>query len=204
MSQSPTKSRDFPRELDVWLLAACQGCQQSQSELLAVCRDYLLLVANQALPNDLRAKVGASDLVQETLVEAQRNFGRFEGSDPAQLLSWLRTILLVQLAQLKRRYRQTLKREVSRESPLGDYGQGELPAATESPSGIVMRDEARTAFERALDGMPQHYRNVIIQRNIEHRSFSEIGREMGRSADATRKLWFRAIASLQQRYGVKR
>ena len=42
---------------------------------------------------------------------------------------------------------------------------------------------------------------MIVLRNLEHRTFVEIARELGRTPDATRKLWFRAIASLQHRYG---
>ena len=112
MSVNSGNSPDFYRKVDDWMAAARQGCQQSLGDLLTTCRDYLLLVAEKEIPCDLRAKVGASDVVQETLLAAQRNFVRFEGHEPEQLLRWLRAILILQLADLNRHYRHTLKRDV--------------------------------------------------------------------------------------------
>jgi RNA polymerase sigma-70 factor, ECF subfamily len=201
MSVDPKNSPEFGRNVDDWMAAARQGCQQSLGDLLTTCRDYLLLVAEKEIPCDLRAKVGASDLVQETLLAAQRNFVRFEGHEPEQLLRWLRAILILRLADLNRHYRQTRKREVSRETARETSPQGEPYAKVDSPSGIAIRAEAQAGFERALASLPAHYQRVIVLRNLEHRSFVEIAQEIGRSPDATRKLWFRAIACLQQRYG---
>ena len=44
-------------------------------DLLEGCRQYLLLVANEELDSELTAKSGASDMVQETFLRAQHNFG---------------------------------------------------------------------------------------------------------------------------------
>ncbi len=91
---------DFiPRDDFVTLThAARDGCAESLGQLVDRCRNYLLLVANRGLNPDLRVKVGASDLVQETLLAAQRGFDRFEGSSDAELRLWLRRILLNKMA----------------------------------------------------------------------------------------------------------
>ena len=60
------------------------------------CRTYLLLVANRELPSDVRPKVGASDLVQDTFLDCHRSFGLFKGDTEAGLLAWLRPHLAVQ------------------------------------------------------------------------------------------------------------
>src|SRR5262249_7550847 len=62
-----------------WLAAARQGSVEALGQLLEVCRPYLLKVANDHLTADLRAKLGASDVVQEAFLEAQRDFGQFSG-----------------------------------------------------------------------------------------------------------------------------
>ena len=69
----------------------------------------------RGLDADLVAKGGASDLVQETLLGAYRDFGAFHGCSRAELLAWLRKILQNNLAVHRRRYRGTRKRQLSLE-----------------------------------------------------------------------------------------
>src|SRR3954454_5583431 len=55
------------------------GGAGARDRLFAHCRDYLGLAARARVEPWLRAKVDASDLVQQTLLEAHRGFGRFQG-----------------------------------------------------------------------------------------------------------------------------
>src|SRR5262249_5503480 len=71
----------------------------------------------RAGPGRLRAKFGASDVVQETFLEAQRIFPRFQGASPDQLRAWLRAILLNKAATYTRSYRDTAKRRPRRDAP---------------------------------------------------------------------------------------
>ena len=66
-------------------------------------------------PAGLHGKVAASDLVQETLLEAGRDFAHFGGHTRHELLGWLRRILLNNLADANRRYLYAEKREAGRE-----------------------------------------------------------------------------------------
>jgi RNA polymerase sigma factor (sigma-70 family) len=50
---------------------------------------------------------------------------------------------------------------------------------------------------RALDSLPDDYRQVIALRYWENLDFDEIGQRMGRSAAAARKLWLRAVERLE-------
>src|SRR6516225_2720280 len=111
-----------------WLAAARGGAPETLGQLLEACRQYLLLVANQHLAPDLQRKFGASDVAQETFLEAQRDFGAFHGRSEEELLAWLRRILLNNLANLTRGYRGTDKRQVAREVPLAEAAPGELQA----------------------------------------------------------------------------
>src|SRR5262249_21485567 len=88
-----------------WLPAARQGSREALGRLLEACRDYLLLVANKELDPQLQPKGGASDLVQQTFLEAQRDFARFAGNSEEELLAWLRRLLLNNLGDFTRRYR---------------------------------------------------------------------------------------------------
>jgi RNA polymerase sigma-70 factor (ECF subfamily) len=192
-----------PKDAAHHLPAARAGSREALGQILEACRGYLLHIADQGLAADLRAKGGASDLVQETFLEAQRDFARFHGNTEAELLAWLRCLLLNNAANFARRYRATGKRQVAREVPLaGSDSSGAVAAgpaaATPSPSMEAMAHEKAEAVARALERLPEDYRRVITLRNQERRDFEEIGRLMGRSTDAARRLWSRAIERLQQ------
>src|SRR5205807_266881 len=104
-----------------WLPAAQAGSSEALGQVLEACRGYLLLIAQQELDTALQAKGGASDLVQQTFLEAQRDFGGFQGSTHEALLAWTRRLLLNNLANFRRAYHRN-KRQVSREVvlPQGD------------------------------------------------------------------------------------
>ena len=77
-------------------------------------------------------------------------------------------------------------------------GGGALAADTPSPSGQAMAREQAQALQQALARLPDEYRQVIAGRYQELLSFEEIGRHLHRSAEAARKLWWRAIERLQE------
>lgn len=187
-----------------WLSAARAGSPEALGRALEVCRAYLLRVAGGELGPDLQAKGGASDLVQQTFLEAQRDFARFDGDTEEQLLAWLRQLLLHNVANFSRAYRETGKRDVGREVALaGDSsGEGVLPGDGPTPSGRVIQDERSQALQQALERLPEDYRLVIRYRYEEERSFDEIARLLGRSPNAARKLWARAIERLQEELGT--
>jgi RNA polymerase sigma-70 factor (ECF subfamily) len=185
------------------LLSAAQaGSSTALGEILETCRGYLLAIAQQELEPALQAKGGASDLVQQTFLEAQRDFAGFRGTTQEALLAWVRRLLLNNLANFRRDYRRD-KRRVTLEVTLpgGDSSArhgGGLPGGTPTPSALAMRDEQKQLLESAIDRLPEDYRRVIQLRYREERSFEEIAEAMQRTQNAVRKLWARAIERLQQ------
>jgi RNA polymerase sigma-70 factor (ECF subfamily) len=187
------------------LAAARAGSREALGRALEDCRRYLLVIAERQLEPDLRAKGGASDLVQETFLEAQRDFARFHGSSPDELRAWLRQVLLHNVGAFTYRFRGTAKRSVGREValPAGDSSAGlepDLAGSTLTPSGVAMEHEQALALRRALEKLPEDYRRVVVLRFEEGRSFEEIGRLTGRSPDAARKVWSRAMERLRQEW----
>jgi RNA polymerase sigma-70 factor (ECF subfamily) len=162
----------------------------------------LLLVARKELSPELLKKAGASDLVQESFLEAQRGFEGFRGKSEAELRAWLRRILLNNIANLSRLFRDTDKRQLDREVAGEDTAiEGLVDILSdrcESPSSQVAAHERDEALERSMAQLPELYRQVIRWRNYERCTFEEIGGRLGRSAEAARKLWARAVEQLQQ------
>jgi RNA polymerase sigma-70 factor (ECF subfamily) len=191
-----------PADASQWLPAARAGCREALGQALEACRRYLLLVAERELDPALRAKGGASDLVQQTFLEAQRDFAHFHGDSEGEWLAWLKHLLRHNVGKFARTYRDTQKRGVGRETPLEGPGSAtgpgaELAANTPTPSALAMQREQDEGLARALERLPEDYRRVIALRYQEERSFEEIGRLLQRSADAARKLWARAVERLQ-------
>ncbi|HMF10727.1 MAG TPA: sigma-70 family RNA polymerase sigma factor [Gemmataceae bacterium] len=190
------------------LQEARAGDAATLGQLLESYRRYLALLARVQIGQRLQGKVDASDLVQETFLEAHRNFGRFQGSSEGQLVSWLRQILAAKLADLMRRYLGTQGRDVRLEREIEIafdrssvmLGQG-LIAPHSSPSHQAQRREQAVILADALQELPDDYREVIVLRHLEGLTFPEVARRMGRTLDSVEKLWMRALARLRQALG---
>jgi len=190
-------------EVALWIVDARKGHGASFGHLAERCRQYLLLVANRELDAGLRSKVGASDLVQETLLTAQQIFARFTGTSEQDLRLWLRRILLNTIAHASRSYRQAGKRNIEREQQLFGHGSEDwldLVDQASTPRANAIANEQALAIEQAIDRLPEHYRQVISERCFERRTFVEIGQRMDLSGDAARRLWCRAVERLRREW----
>lgn len=179
--------------------------------LLDSYRNYLRLLATTQIDGKLQARISASDLVQETMLGAYRDFEQFRGDSERQLLAWLRQILINRLHVFVQKQVLSQKRDVRREISLDDLG-GALARSTAnlqagllladqgpSPSAQVMRRENAVRLADLLAEMSPNYREVIVLRNLRGLSFDEIAEQMGRSSGAVRMLWLRAIDQLRER-----
>jgi RNA polymerase sigma-70 factor (ECF subfamily) len=126
------------------------------------------------------------------------------------LLIWLRQILKNNLRDATRAYRCASKRQVQREiAIIADDDSAAIPTTalvdrSESPSWPAQRCEQDAALHQALNQLGESQRQVIVLRNLELKSFVEIAQRMGRSPDAVRKLWGRAVQALaEQLSGVE-
>jgi RNA polymerase sigma-70 factor, ECF subfamily len=185
------------------LAAARAGSLEAMGQSLESCRRYLLTVASGQLDGDLMSKGGASDLVQETFLDAQRDFARFRGSSLEELRAWLRQILLYNVGAFTRRYRAAEMRSVAREVSLRDDGstscQDEGPAESAlTPSAVAIEEEESLALHRAVERLPDADRRVVLLRLEGEQTFEEIGRLTGRSPDAARHVWARAMVRLRR------
>ena len=174
--------------------AARTGCPESVNELIANSRDYLLLIANADLEIELHRKVGASDVVQETLVKARNELEAFRGESWAEFMGWLRAILKNDIRQVRRSFSGTAKRELNREQSLSS----DAPSGDKTPSMQLMVDEQSLLLNAAMQRLPKRYYDVIRLRNWDQMKFEEIGKQLECSDEAARKLWSRAIFALQK------
>jgi RNA polymerase sigma-70 factor (ECF subfamily) len=179
---------------------ARQGSVAAIGTLLQAVRSYLLLHAEQELPLALRAKMGPSDIVQETAIDAHRDFDRFRGSTPEELYAWLRSILQNNVRDAVRRFeisqKRCTKREESIDVVVDRHGVSVLRSAGSPPDHSAMRREDAARVAQVLGRVPAEYRTVLRLRYWDGLTFPQIAERIGRSDEAARKLWYRALARL--------
>lgn len=185
------------RSLRHALRRAREGDAEAIGKLLDASRDYLVLMAHRDLAEELRAKVSPSDVVQETCVKAVENFTQFQGESKEQWYSWLRQILNRQMRDLHRRYIYADLRNVRREKELDASCEAQA-IDSETPSHDASRRENVEHVTGAIARLPDEYQVVLRLREWEKLSFAEVGEQLGRSADAARQLWYRAVERLSQ------
>ena len=195
-----TDSGSPPPTFDELLKLARQGDAGALGELLQNHRHYLLLIANKELDENIRRKIGASDVVQESLLTAHLKFEQFGGKTKPELLAWLRTILINDLRHAWRTFKGTQKRQVDRERPLQINSSLEQPLvdAQMTPQTNALVAEEAVQLQSAMSFLSKEHQQVLRLHNWQQKEFGEIGLEMGRSAEAARKLWLRAILKLKE------
>ncbi|HCO27604.1 sigma-70 family RNA polymerase sigma factor [Gimesia maris] len=184
------------------------GDRAAENELLQKCRAYISLIARAQIEGWMRTKVDASDLVQQTLLEAHQGLERFKGETEAEWLGWLRGILKHNTLDFARQFQGAAKRDVKREFSFDQYGTAdsrstvqkwELKDSTETPSRILMNREQEILMAEAVSELPEDYQEVIMLRNLQRLSFKQVAERMNRSPGAVQMLWLRALNQLQER-----
>ena len=179
-----------------WIAEARRGSRDALEQLFGACLPYLRVAAHQDLGVALRSRIDAADVVQETLIEACRDFPYFRGKTEKSLFAWLRQILHNNLTNEKRRHITAAMRSIRREVRLNktalnclhDLAQSEW----ESPREQAQAQETSEALQRVLRNLPEHYRQVLLLHSCEELTFAEVGERLHCSAEAARKLWGRA------------
>jgi RNA polymerase sigma-70 factor (ECF subfamily) len=168
-------------------------------------RSWLGLLARLQIEPRFRAKFDASDIVQQTLLEAVRDWPKFGGGSDAELAAWLRGIMAHVLLHEVRRFggaqRRDVGREVSLDQALAESSRrlGEALCSPESsPSERAGRHELELQLANALARLPADYAEIILLRNVEGLSHEDAAARMGRGVGAVRMLWVRALERLRR------
>jgi RNA polymerase sigma-70 factor (ECF subfamily) len=198
------RSNDRSRRFLSDCAAAFGGNPEALAGLLEPMRAELARIARRGLPLALRAKVGASDIVQQAMVDAVGQVDQFRGRTQAQWRAWVLMILRNRLAMARRHYLDAEKRRVAREIPLGEpdpAGGGLIPELvhpSSSPGAKFARAELEAMLLEALGRLPGPDRELVCWHHEERQTFEQIAARIGISADAARKRWARAMIRLRE------
>ncbi|RUL88381.1 sigma-70 family RNA polymerase sigma factor [Tautonia sociabilis] len=183
------------------LREARNGSEEARWLVVQLFRRTMLSIANQEVDSAINPREAPSDIVQETIVEAQRDLDGFHGRTEREMRAWLKTVLTRNIRNMSRKYR-TQRRNHYRERPLEHRSVDQAPSIPDpgpSPSTILIHRETAEALERTILSLKDHYRQVINLRCRRGLSYEEIARIMGRSEESTRRLMSRALHELSRR-----
>jgi RNA polymerase sigma-70 factor (ECF subfamily) len=172
------------------VLQAQNGDRTAFGRLVEQYEHRLEAIVRARMGTHLRGKLEVADVVQESFTRALQSLGAFRWQGEGSFLRWLGGIaenLLV----------KTASRE-ARDRPLRSVA--DLPAAGTSPSRILRREERLRRLEKALEGLPADYREVIRLARIQGLKHEAIATRMGRSHAAIRQLVIRALRKLRESF----
>jgi RNA polymerase sigma-70 factor (ECF subfamily) len=174
-------------------------------EALGRFREYLLLLARLHLGERLQGKLDASDVVQQTLLEAYQKRAQFRGQSEAELAAWLRKMLACNLADALRSLGRA-KRDVVREQSLEASSArltSWLAAEQSTPSQEAQRHEDVLRLAEALATLPEAQREALVLRHCKGLSLAAISQHLERSPAAVAGLLKRGLRKLRGQLGER-
>jgi RNA polymerase sigma-70 factor (ECF subfamily) len=167
-------------------------------------RSYLLLLAGLQLRGREPARLDASDLVQQTLLEAHGRRDQFRGTTAGERAAWLRQILAHNLADAARalhRGKRDADRERSLDAELAGASArlaGWLAADQSSPSTRAARHEDAVRLAAALAQLPEAQREALVLQHWHGLTLAQVGERLGRTPVAVAGLLKRGLRRLRE------
>ena len=125
------------------------------------------------------------DVTQEIFIAAIKSLGSFRGD--SQFSTWLRTLTNHKVAEF---YRKRTRKQEPLLAPLSD-------ASTHQTGSTSKTMEERIYLQKALQGLPENYREILLLRFAEDMQFNEIADLNHQNLEATKSLFRRAVAALR-------
>jgi RNA polymerase sigma-70 factor (ECF subfamily) len=183
---------------------ARQGDREALGRLLEAQRAALHRLAERQLVGRIAVRVDASDIIQQTFLEAHRSFQQFAGANARELAAWLQRIMDHKVAGAIRDHALLQKRNVRRDRSMDDSHGGmaslkqQLDAGLSSPSQKAIRGEEAQRLAQALTVLPDDQREAVRLRHLEGWALADIARHLGRSSAATAGLIKRGMQVLRR------
>ena len=195
-----------PADQTQTLLAnAKAGDHAAVNALLERHRESLRRLVRLRLDRRIAARVDASDVVQDVLLEANGRLGDYLRDPVMPFHLWLRSMARDRIIDMHRRHRSADKRSVEKERPLhatfGDKSSIELAGALKdpelTPAAAALRSELEGRFLAALDELAEDDRDILLMRHFEGLGNGEAADALGLSPAAAGMRHLRALRRLR-------
>lgn len=169
-------------------------------------RGYLRMLAELQLDPRLRGKLDASDIVQQSMIQAYEGWDQLRGASDGERLAWLKTIVARNVLHALRDFRRAKRnvcRELSLEGVVDDSSarlECWLSAGHSTPSGCVERAEQLLQIASAIEDLPQGQRDAVVLFYWQGCSLAEISKSLDRSVSAVVGLLHRGVTRLREHF----
>lgn len=167
-------------------------------------REYLCLLARAHLNAHHPVRLEASDVVQQTLLEAHAQRDQFRGRSEAEMAGWLKQMLVHNLADALKALERD-KRDVRRERPIeadiaDSFSRAEdwLAANESSPSQRAIHIEQLLRLTDALGKLPNDQHEAVVLHHLQGWSLSQLAKHFQRSEPAVAGLLHRGLKKLRE------
>ncbi|SMP50296.1 RNA polymerase, sigma subunit, ECF family [Neorhodopirellula lusitana] len=175
----------------------------SDPDVITRYEPYLRMLARTHMRAAYQAKLGASDIVQQAMMQAVGALGQFRGGTEAELRGWLRQILVRQICHLDRdmhRDKRDVRREQSMEQKLAQSSmrlEGLLSADQATPSQVAVVGENLSGLVTAVERLPDDQRHAIELHYLEGLKLAEVAEALGKTTGAIAGLLHRGMKQLR-------
>ena len=187
------------------LTRAARGDQQARNRLLDIHRNRLKRMIAVRMDHRLLKRIDPSDIVQDTLVLADRRLDEYIRDQPIAFYPWLRQLAWDQVVALQRKHlyasRRSRRREEDLVPALSDESVAELASCVldraADPLHRLVQAELRCRVRQAIEKLPVPYREILVLRHLEQLSTAEAAEILGISQSAVKMRHLRALERLK-------
>lgn len=185
----------FGPELEIEYIRRILGGEKHLfHELIRPCERSIYFLLFSLLKNETETQ----DVAQETVIKVYQNLDKFRGD--SQFRTWVLSIArneaLGRLRKIGNRREDPLEAEA--EEQTGDYTPAILTSWREIPAKALEQKELGEILRKAIEGLPEIYRNVVVLRDIEEMDIRETAAALAISEASVKVRLHRARAMLQR------
>lgn len=181
------------------------GDETAFQEVLRRFESALMRRIQRRLSRKLQRRVSVADVLQETELAAHQGRGKLAASNMQALGAWLMGIAERKALMHARHHGGVAKRAMQREVTRGARPPtNAAPGRQATPSEVVSAEETRELAQRARRALPPDHQQVLRMALEDGVPLREVAERMGRSYEATRKLYGRAFLRFKQLFAELR
>src|ERR1041385_4453096 len=180
-----------PNETTQLFIRARAGADGALNALFERCARKLLPLIRLRMGRALRAELESRDILQAVLLKSFQKLQHVD--DPAAVMGWLSKIAENEIRD-RADYQHRQQRDAALRAPIEDAA--DVPAPVRQALSQAIVNEEIEQLERALESLPDAQREAVILRKLEELTFPEMAARLGKSEDACRMMFARAMTAL--------
>lgn len=179
------------------------GDQSAVGDLLQLHRERLRRMVQVRLSPYVRSCVDESDILQDALIQADKNIEAYIDKPPMPFFIWLRWLTSQQIQQCHRYHLDAHKRNAQKNRAFSNLQSSfseilALQFAQSTPSKIVARNELIAIATSVLEQLKPTDREILCMRHFEHMTNQEVAMALEIDPSNASTRYVRALSRLRK------